>query len=84
MPERTELPTFCWGCGYATPFDMSYSFQAVTAALSLGAGFSLGYLSDFPGSPQFAGLIPTSKEPRDKFVGGIARLLGVLAAFGAG
>ena len=32
----------------------------------------------------FAGLIPTGNEQRDKLVDGIARLLGVLAAFGAG
>ena len=32
----------------------------------------------------FAGLIPTGTEPLDKLVDGTARLLGVLAAFGAG
>ena len=32
----------------------------------------------------FAGLIPTGTEPLDKLVDGTGRLLGVLAAFGAG
>ena len=48
MPERAELPPFRWGCGYATQIDISHSFSIATAALSLGAGLLLGYLSDLP------------------------------------
>ena len=44
---------FPWRCGYATPFDISHSFPTATVALGLGVGLSLGYLSDFPGPPQF-------------------------------
>ena len=40
------------GLCFLLPFDISHSFPTATAALSLGAGLSLSYLSDFPGPPQ--------------------------------
>ena len=49
LPQRAALSTFRWGCGYATPFDISHSFPTATSALSLGAVISLSYLADFPG-----------------------------------
>jgi len=42
------------GLCFLRSFDMSHSSFTATAALILGAGPSLTYLSEFPGPPQFA------------------------------
>ena len=39
------------GLCFPRPIDISPSFPTATAALGLGAGLSLSYLSDFPGPP---------------------------------
>ena len=40
------------GLCFLRPCDISCSFPTATAALSLGAGLSLAYLSEIPGPPQ--------------------------------
>ena len=51
------------GLCFLRPLGISHSFPAATAALSLGAGLSLSYLSDFPGSPQTSIDGPTVRPP---------------------
>ena len=48
LPDLLVQPGLC----FLLPCDISHSFPTATAALSLGAGLSLSYLSEFRGPPQ--------------------------------
>ena len=52
FPEGRQVGTHKFLHSYARHLLLSCSSLTATAALSLGAGLSLAYLYDFPGSPQ--------------------------------
>ena len=51
---------------FLRPCDISCSFPTATAALSLGAGLSLAYLSEIPGPPQTAYATSSSRLPEER------------------
>ena len=52
VAELAELPTYYWGCGYETPFDISPSFPTTTGPLRLGKELSSSCTYEIPGIPQ--------------------------------
>ena len=64
-PFTTSSATLALKAGlcFLRPFDISHSFPIATAALSLGAGLSLSYLSDFPGPHHSSLPRPLNRTP---------------------